>query len=81
MPKPMTPAQRAEIRRLMAGSMRAYLDELTKRYLTQPTSADSRTLMLEALAEALTDLTRGEPAAIGVLATFAEELQDKENSR
>lgn len=75
----LTPTQRNELRSFMAASMKTYLAELSARYFKNPTSAESRELMLEALASALYDLTANEAVGRAVLSTFAAELQDKES--
>lgn len=76
MPKPPATDIREDLIRYMSTSMQVYLDELTKRYFQDPSAADSRQLMLESLAIALTRLTHNEPHAKAVLAAFAVELQD-----
>lgn len=81
MPKQLHPEVRDEVIRYMSTSMEVYLRELTSRYFKKPKDAESRQIMLEALAIAVTKLTADEPHAPAMLATFATELQDQQEPR
>ena len=77
---PMASDIRAEMKRLLTDGVRTQLEEITHLYFTQPATAESRQILLEAVAESLYDLTKADLTGQGVLRTFALELLDKEIS-
>jgi hypothetical protein len=80
-PSPMSPDIRENIKTHLRVSITTFLRDLAGRYFSNPTTSESRQVLIEANAEALHELTKDEPHGRAALATFATELQDKEQSK
>lgn len=76
--KAMSPDIRRNVRKIVAVSSEAYLQELSQRIFKNPSTPESRSILLEGLCDALHNLTRSDLTGKATLLAFAHQLLEQE---